>query len=241
MHGYELQLLPVTHPGVEQKATWLQVRQNRPDYVFLWGWGVMNSTSIKEAIATGYPREKMYGVWWSGAEPDVVPAGEDAKGYNALIYLAPAGQGQVHKEVLKHVHSKGQGTGRESEIGDVLYNRGLVAAMVTVEGVRKAQTRYGKKPLKGEEVRWGLENLHIDNAAIKRLGFDGFMTPTSTSCTDHEGGNSTRIHTWSGSKWVLGPDVYTPDTSILKPMIRASAQKYAAEKKIAVRDCAKEQ
>ena len=93
MHGYELLLLPVTHPGVEQKATWLQIRQQRPDYVFLWGWGVMNSTSIKEAIATGYPREKMYGVWWSGAEPDVAPAGDGAKGYNALVFLAPAGQG----------------------------------------------------------------------------------------------------------------------------------------------------
>ncbi len=30
MHGFELQLLPVTAPGVEQKATWLQVRQQRP-------------------------------------------------------------------------------------------------------------------------------------------------------------------------------------------------------------------
>jgi hypothetical protein len=30
MHGFELQLLPVTAPGVEQKATWLQVRQSRP-------------------------------------------------------------------------------------------------------------------------------------------------------------------------------------------------------------------
>jgi branched-chain amino acid transport system substrate-binding protein len=29
MHGFELQLLPVTAPGVEQKATWLQVRQSR--------------------------------------------------------------------------------------------------------------------------------------------------------------------------------------------------------------------
>ena len=30
MHGFELLLLPVTHPGVEQKATWLQIRQQRP-------------------------------------------------------------------------------------------------------------------------------------------------------------------------------------------------------------------
>ena len=44
MHGFEFTPMPVTHPGVEQKATWLQIRQNRPDYVLLWGWGVMNST-----------------------------------------------------------------------------------------------------------------------------------------------------------------------------------------------------
>ena len=49
MHGFELQLLPVTAPGVEQKSTWLQIRQSRPDYVLLWGWGVMNSTALKEA------------------------------------------------------------------------------------------------------------------------------------------------------------------------------------------------
>ncbi len=83
MHGFELQLLPVTAPGVEQKATWLQIRQQRPDYVLLWGWGVMNSTALKEAQATGYPREKMYGVWWAGAEPDVKAVGDGAKGYNA--------------------------------------------------------------------------------------------------------------------------------------------------------------
>src|SRR6478609_7509368 len=180
--GFELLKLPVTHPGVEQKATWLQIRQQRPDYVFVWGWGVMNSTAIKEAVATGYPREKMYGVWWSGAEPDVAPVGEAAKGYNALVFLAPAGQGQVHKDMVKFVYDKGQGTGKKEEIGDVLYNRGLVSAMMAVEGVRKAQVKYGKKPLKGEEVRWGLENLAIDDASIKKLGFTGFMTPLSTSC-----------------------------------------------------------
>jgi branched-chain amino acid transport system substrate-binding protein len=62
MHGFKLLKIPVTHPGVEQKAAWLQVRQNRPDYVFLWGWGVMNSTAIKEAAAVRSPREKMFGV-----------------------------------------------------------------------------------------------------------------------------------------------------------------------------------
>ena len=58
MHGFETMFLSVTHPGVERKAIWLQVRQNRPDYCC---WGVTNSTAIKEAVAVGYPREKGVG------------------------------------------------------------------------------------------------------------------------------------------------------------------------------------
>jgi branched-chain amino acid transport system substrate-binding protein len=240
MHGYELLLLPVTHPGVEQKSTWLQIRQQRPDYVFLWGWGVMNSTAIKEAVATGYPREKMYGVWWSGAEPDVEPAGADAKGYNALVFLAPAGQGAVQKDILKYVYAKGNGTGKKENVGEVLYNRGMVSAMLAVEGVKRAQAKFGKRPLKGEEVRWGLEHLSIDAAEIKKLGFTGFMEPIKTACSDHEGAREARVHAWDGKKWVVGPDTYHADMKVIQPIISASAEKYAAEKKIAKRDCSKE-
>ena len=240
MHGYELSLLPVTHPGVEQKSTWLQVRQNRPDYVFLWGWGVMNSTSLKEAVAVGYPRDKMYGVWWAGAEPDVRPVGDGAKGYNALTFMAPAGQGKVHQDMLKFVFDKGQGTGDRKEVGEVLYNRGLVGAMMSVEGVKRAQLKYGKKPLTGEQVQWGLENLALDQKALAALGFAGFADPISTSCVNHEGGSVAKIHTWDGAKWVVGKDTYVADEQVIKPMIKQSAAKYAAEKKISPRDCAKE-
>ena len=109
----------------------------------------MNSTAIKEAVATGYPRDKMYGVWWSGAEPDVEPAGDGAKGYNALVFLAPAGQGAVHADILKHVHDKGQGTGKKEDVGDVLYNRGMTAAMMTVEAVRRAQAQVRQEAAEG--------------------------------------------------------------------------------------------
>ena len=239
MHGYDLLLLPVTSPGIEQKATWLQIRQQRPEYVLLWGWGVMNSTSIKEAVATGYPREKMFGVWWSGAEPDVRPAGDGAKGYNALVFQSPAGQGKVHQDIVKYVHDKGQGTGPKDEIGEVLYNRGLAAAMLSVEGVKRAQLKYGKKPLKGEEVQWGLENLALDDKALAALGFTGFMAPTSTSCADHMGASQSYLHTWDGTKWNKSSDVYAADMQIIKPMVAASAKAYAAEKKVEARDCAK--
>jgi hypothetical protein len=67
-HGFEVIKIAVAHPGNEQQSQWLQIRQAKPDYVVLWGWGVMNPTAIKAAAKTGFPREKLIGVWWSGAE-----------------------------------------------------------------------------------------------------------------------------------------------------------------------------
>jgi branched-chain amino acid transport system substrate-binding protein len=234
MHDFVLQQLPVTHPGVEQKATWLQIRQNRPDYVLLWGWGVMNSTALKEAQATGYPREKMYGVWWAAAEPDVKDVGDGAKGYSGLALQHGAEPNSaVVKEVLAKLHDKGQGTGPKDEVGQVLYMRGLKAAMLAVEGVRRSQERYGKgKVMTGEQARWGYENLALDQKKLDALGFAGVMRPISTSCADHRGATWARVHTWDGKKWNFTSDWYQSDESIIKPMIRAAADKYAAEKKI---------
>jgi branched-chain amino acid transport system substrate-binding protein len=234
MHGFELNAIPVTHPGVEQKAAWLQIRQSRPDYVFLWGWGVMNSTALKEAVATGYPREKMYGVWWAAAEPDVKDVGDGAKGYNGLALQHGAEpNAAVVKEVLDKLHAKGQGTGPKEEVGTVLYMRGLTQAMLGVEGVRRAQERYGKgKVMTGEQVRWGLENLALDQKKLDALGFAGVMRPISTSCADHRGATWARVHTWDGKQWKFSSDWYQSDEAVIKPMIKAAADKYAAEKKI---------
>ncbi|MFN3829910.1 amino acid/amide ABC transporter substrate-binding protein (HAAT family) [Tepidimonas ignava] len=234
MHGFQLSLLPVAHPGVEQKSTWLQIRQQRPDYILLWGWGVMNSTALKEAQAVGYPREKMYGVWWAGAEPDVKDVGMGAKGYNAVTMQHGAEPNAPFiKEILDKVHAKGQGTGPREEVGSVLYVRGAMSAMLAVEGVRRAQERFGKgKVMTGEQVRWGLENLDLTQAKLDALGFKGVLRPISTSCQDHMGAAWARIHTWDGTKWVFTSDWYQGDEQIIKPMVRAAADKYAAEKKI---------
>jgi branched-chain amino acid transport system substrate-binding protein len=242
MHGFALTLLPVTAPGVEQKATWLQVRQNKPDYVVLWGWGVMNSTAIKEAQATGYPREKMYGVWWAGAEPDVKDVADGAKGYNAVTMQHGAEpQSKLVKDVMAMVHSKGQGTGPKDEVGQVLYMRGAMSAMLGVEGIRSAQDRFGKgKVMSGEQVRWGLENLNLTQSKLDTLGFAGVMRPISTSCMDHMGASWARIHTWDGKAWKFTSDWLQGDEQIIKPLVKSTAAKYAADKKLTPRtpaDC----
>ena len=234
MHGFDLQMLPVTAPGVEQKSTWLQIRQNRPDYVLLWGWGVMNSTALKEAVATGYPREKMYGVWWAGAEPDVKDVGDAAKGYNAAaMQHGSQPESKVTQDILAKVHAKGQGTGPKDEVGSVLYTRGLIIQMFAVEAVRRAQERFGKgKVMTGEQVRWGLENLALDQKKLDSLGFSGVLRPISTSCQDHMGSTWARIHTWDGAKWNFSSDWYQADEQIIKPMVKAAADKYASDKKL---------
>ena len=236
-HGFELATIPVTHPGVEQKAAWLQVRQSKPDYLLLWGWGVMNSTAIKEAVAVGYPREKMFGVWWASAEPDVLPAGDEAKGYNGIALQHSASKGPVHADILKYLYDKGQGAGKKEEVGYVLYNRGMLNAMLVVESIRTAQGKFGKKPLTGEQVRWGIENLNLDQARIAKLGFAGMLQPLKVSCLDHEGARSARIHQWDGTQWKFVSDWIEGDNSILRPMVEEAAAKYAKEKNITPKDC----
>ena len=239
-HGFEFQALPVVHPGIEQKSAWLQLRQQHADYVFVWGWGVMNSTALREATAVGFPRDHMFGVWWAGAEPDVAADPKAAIGYSALTLQHSAERARVHQDLLKHVYDSGQGSGRKEEVGQVLYNRGMLNAMLAVEAVRAAQRRYGNKPLTGEQVRWGVEHLDLDTARIHALGMDGMLQPLKTSCQDHEGAHRYRMHTWDGTQWAYSSPWYESDAARLRPLMETAARKYAAEKQITPRDCGAE-
>ena len=121
----------------------------------------------------------------------------------------------------------------------MLYNRGLINSMIGVEAIRTAQKKFGNKPMTGEQVRWGFENLELTAARIKELGFEGMMQPMKFSCADHAGRRSARVHQWDGKDWKIISDWYTADRSILDPMVKDTAAKYAAEKKITPRDCSK--
>ncbi len=119
----------------------------------------------------------------------------------------------------------------------MLYTRGMISAMLGVEGVRQAQLRYGVKPLTGEQVRYGLENLTIDAKRIEALGLTGVMRPLATNCRDHEGSRVARIHQWDGKQWNYTSDWYEADMQIIRPLIRDTSTRYAAEKKITRRSC----
>jgi branched-chain amino acid transport system substrate-binding protein len=239
-YGFEFLPIPVPAPGSEQKSQWLQIRQQRPDYVLLWGWGVMNSAAVTEAGNVNYPRDKMLGVWWSGAEPDVVPAGDKGAGYKALMLQHTSGKSAVYADLEKYVIGPGKSLAKPEEIGSVLYNRGLINSMLGTESIRTAMAKFGNKPMTGEQVRWGIEHLNLTADRIKQLGFEGMIGPIKVSCADHEGTRLSRVHQWDGKKWNVISDWYTADDAVIEPLVKDTAAKYAAEKKITPRDCSKE-
>ena len=226
MHGFEFTPMPVTHPGVEQKATWLQIRQNRPDYVLLWGWGVMNSTAIKEAVAVGYPaREDVRRVVVGRRARRRVRPRAAPRATTPLMLQHGAGQFGVHADIKKYVYDKGQGTGEGDEIGEVLYNRGLINAMLGVEAIRTAQAKFGNKPLTGEQVRWGLENLDLDQTRLDALGFDGRAAAAQDHLRRPRGRARGRASsTWDGTQVERHLRLVSrPTTQIIKPMVKAAA------------------
>ena len=241
-HGFEVIKIAVAHPGNEQQSQWLQIRQAKPDYVVLWGWGVMNPTAIKAAAKTGFPREKLIGVWWSGAEEDTVPAGPAAKGFVAAGFNVAGANYPVVADIKKHVYGKNKGNMEDkARVGSVYYNRGVVHGIITVEAIRKAQEKYGKgKALTGEQMRWGFENLNLDDARLKALGATGFMPPLKITCADHEGPGKVKFQQWDGSQWKVITDWVESDRPLVRGMIEESAAAYAKEKGIKPRDCSKE-
>ena len=232
IHKFNLIEIPVAHPGNEQGAQWLRIRQENPDYVVFWGWGVMNQTALKAAQKVGYPRDRIVGSWWAGSEEDTIPAGPAAKGYMSATWNVAGKQVPLIADIEKVVYGAGKGNLQDSsKVGSVLYNRGVSAAVATVEALNTAQNKFGKgRVMTPEQVRWALENLNIDAARLKTLGATGLLPDIKTSCEDHEGSGKVRIQQWDGAKWVMVSDWIEGNRRLIHPLFEASAKQYAKEK-----------
>ena len=226
--------IPVAHPGNEQGAQWLKIRQENPDYVIFWGWGVMNQTALKAAQKVGFAREKMIGSWWAGSEEDTIPAGEAAKGYMSATWNVTGTGVPLIADIEKTLYPSGRGNMQDkSKVGTILYNRGVSVAIATAEAIRVAQAKFGRgKVISGEQMRYGLENLNINDARLKQLGAIGLLPEIKTSCENHEGSGKVRIQQWDGAKWVLISDWIEGNKSLIHPLFKANAAKYAKEKGI---------
>ncbi|HNJ09238.1 MAG TPA: ABC transporter substrate-binding protein [Plasticicumulans sp.] len=240
-YGFTLVNIPVPPPGASQQAEWTRIKREKPDWVILRGFGVMNPTALIFAQRFGFPADHIVGVWWAGAEEDVVPAGQTAKGYIAASLNPPGDNFPAIQQIRSLLYAKGQGNMSDpARIGSVYYNRGIVHGVLNVEAIRVAQGRFGKKPLTGEQVRWGLEHLNLTPERLKELGVEGLMPSLKTSCSDHEGHAPVRFMQWDGRTWNLISDFIETDSSLVLPLVAQSAADYAREKGVTPRDCSKD-
>ena len=147
----------------------------------------------------------------------------------------------MHADIEKIVISKGKSASARTTFAQVLYNRGLINSMLGVEAIRTAQEKYGKKPMTGEQVRWGFENLDLIAGAHQGAGLRGHAEadqvhlrrttraptrPASSSGTARRGRSS--------------PTTTRRTVSILDPMVKERPPSTPGEKKITPRDCSKE-
>lgn len=230
-HGYELALLPVDSPGQEQKSQWLQIRRDRPDYVILWGWGVMNQVAIQEAANIRFPMENMIGIWWSGAEPDVIPSGEASNGYKALAFTATGDDFPVFDDIKKYVHETGKAAGAGDKVGTVQYNRAVYAAMLASEAIRTAQEIHGVAEITPVMMRDGMEALSITEDRMAELGMSGFGPTFDVSCENHGGPGLVGVTQWDASAqtWNVISDFKPTDAEVIGALIDEDSAAYASE------------
>lgn len=231
-HGFKLTLLPVDHPGQEQKSQWLQIRRERPDYVTMWGWGVMNPTAIQEAANINFPMENFIGVWWSGSENDVKPVGPKANGYKALNFHGLGDDYPFYSDLQEYLYDAGKASGDHR--GKVLYNRGLYAAMLAVEAAKKAQEIHSTEDLTPAQMRDGMEALVITEELMSDLGMPGFGPAFSVSCENHGGPGLVSVQQWDAAegKFVQISGYSETDSEVIDALVAEDSAAFAAENAI---------
>lgn len=227
---FDFTLLPIP-VGVKemqnQVAQWQKIKSERADFVLLWGWGAMNAGAFSEAIKAGFPMDRLVGIWWSGHEEDLLPQGEAARGYRMLSWNLPATNAQVIDDIRKYVVAAGRSQTGEDELGRLLYQRGLLISMLTVEAIKAAQEHFDARLINSEQLRWGLENLDIDDDQLASIGMAGMIGTFSTSCKNHAGHASAWMLSWDGTRFIKASQPLSADQEMVAPLVEVEAAKYA--------------
>jgi branched-chain amino acid transport system substrate-binding protein len=229
-YEFTLKLYPVPAAQMQnQGSVWLSIRRDKVEWIYNQGWGAMNPTAVKEAAKNGFPMDKLVGVWWAGGDDDARAGEAQGKGYKTLNFHNTGNSFPVMQDILKHVHEKGLSQAKKEQVGENLYNRGVYNSMLIAEAVRNAQKLTGKKSVKGEDVRRGLETLNIDESRLKAMGMEGFANPMKLSCTDHSGHNKVFVSQWDGTKYVKASDWMEPMKDIVRPLIEEEAKSFVGK------------
>jgi branched-chain amino acid transport system substrate-binding protein len=134
------------------------------------------------------------------------------------------------KDIKKYVVDAGQSliNQAEGEFDSVFYQRGAMISMILVEGLRVAQDHFNTKVVSADQLRWGLENMKLDDARLKALGAEGMLPPFATTCADHTGHSGAWMLQWNGTKFEKSSDLLQADRGEIDGLVEKAAKDYAA-------------
>ena len=162
-----------------------------------------------------------------------------ANGYKAIAFHGVGNDFAIYDDLQKYVVDAGKAAGDGSNLGTVLYNRGMYAAMLAAEAAATAQEIHGTADITPPMMRDGMEALQIDQARMTELGLENFGPEISVSCANHGGPGLGAIQQWdAGSQsWSLITDFAGADREVVDALIVEDSAAFAAENNITPRDC----
>jgi branched-chain amino acid transport system substrate-binding protein len=217
--GFEFQGFPYAPPGNEQSAVWTNVRRFKPDWTIIWGGGVGQTVSVKEALRNGIAADRIASVIWL-SESDMAVVGNDAaKGVLKFEGVAGGREPKIIQDIMKDVIAKGKGAGKPEMVGTTYYNMGVVMAALMVEGVRISLEKNPNAAPTAESVNEGLRS-------ITKFTAEGMLPPVTITKTDHQGGGQGRIAQWDGKRWVAKSDWFAANQDVVWQLIKASSDEF---------------
>ena len=136
-------------------------------------------------------------------------------------------------------YDKGLSAGAGDQHGTVLYNRGMLAAMLAVEAARTAQGIHGTAKITPAMMRDGMENLEITDEKLEALGLKDFVPTFTVSCANHGAPGLGAIQQWNAKDktWKIISPFIAADRDVVDPLIEEDSAAYAAEAGITPRAC----
>ena len=140
----------------------------------------------------------------------------------------------VFDDIQKHVVDAGKAAGAGDQIGTVLYNRGLYAAMLAAEAAKTAQEIHGVAQINASQMRDGMEALEMTEEKMAALGLPNFGPSFKVSCQNHGGDGMVGVTQWDASSktWSLISDFGATDKELIDGLIAEDSSAYAAENNI---------
>ncbi|MCR9113102.1 MAG: ABC transporter permease, partial [Rhodobacteraceae bacterium] len=134
-------------------------------------------------------------------------------------------------DIQQYVVDAGKAAGAGDQVGTVLYNRGMYAAMLAAEAIKTAQDMHGTAAINSAQMRDGMENLEMTEAKMAALGLPNFGPEFKVSCENHGGNGFGAVSQWDAAagEFKLITEYYQSDQDIIQPLVDADSAAFAAE------------